>query len=169
MLFQNNNKQGFTLIELMVSITIITILLMVVMAVLGSFLKSQQTVQTVEALQNSNFIIANDIIQEVRWSTEAIIENSNPDLHNLIITNKDGYEVIYFITDQKLYKEVDGKQELLTPANVQVAKFLVKNDARSDEVPLLKFTITLEGLRQGEPISAQNSFWVSLRQKEVVF
>lgn len=165
-------KKGFTLIEILVSLSILGIILLLLVSMMNNFFRSGSRVKNIEELQNLNNLIINDLLQEVRWSNEPdgdlISTDGSGSILNIVRSN-DAKNISYYVSGEKLVKETGGNGEILTTEGVKVNDFTVENFSETDDdkVKLLKITVGLESESTGVKISTSKSIVVSLRKKSL--
>jgi len=135
-----NPKNGFTIVELLVAITLFSV---IVAIATGTFVQSLRTQRGVTALiaANSNVSLAMEqMAREIRTGQGFSLSGGE-----LNFTNARGQAVAYRLRNESIEKAVNGETGVITAANVRVSKlnFLLAGESPADGFPT-KIVIMLE-------------------------
>ena len=107
-------NRGYTLIELLVALSIFVIVVIVVLGLFSMAIKGQRKIIAQQNVQENARFLLEFMAKEIRMST---INSSNGVLGSLAITRSDGDPVDYTITSGKLFrndKQVNSDEVTIT-------------------------------------------------------
>jgi len=110
--------KGFTLVELMVAISISGIIFLAVSAIIGTLFSSSARVTQIDTLAQLKDDISKDISTSVRWASSVVVSPGNDEL---TLTSTQGDTTVYRLVDNELLKN----DIRLHPADHEVTAFSV--------------------------------------------
>lgn len=150
------NKKGFTLVELLITLVIAGLILTIVSGLFFNIFRSKTTIEEQQALPSTALTFYNQIEKKVKWADAVTGTGSS-----LVFEDEEGVHTIGISNGQLV---MDGVA--LTPEGIRVTDFGVSNYSSDPDLPSLKFTLDL----QSEEITThhyETSFVLSLRKKDV--
>lgn len=114
----HRSSQGFTLVELMVAISISGIIFLAVSALIGTLFSSSARVTQLDALSQIKDDIAKDMSNSVRWAPDVSVSPGNDEL---TLTSAQGEDTLYHVVDSQLFKN----DTPLSPIDYEVTDFSV--------------------------------------------
>lgn len=135
-----NSKNGFTIVELLVAVTLFTV---VVSIATGTFIQSLRTQRATVALiaANSNAGLAiEQMSREIRTGKGFSLSGGE-----LNFTNAKEQLIIYRLRNEAIERVINGEVGVITAANAKISKlnFLLAGESPADGLPT-KATIILE-------------------------
>ncbi|MDD5606317.1 MAG: prepilin-type N-terminal cleavage/methylation domain-containing protein [Candidatus Pacebacteria bacterium] len=144
-------KKGFTIIEMIVAVTVFSILFISVTGVFISILRAQRQAFTVNYLTDQASYSLEYLYRQIRDAQELIVGEDN-----IQIKDKNGVNVIIELKDQR----ISFGDSFLTPKDIIVGKLSVLKEPELDSL-YKKITILLEMSKDSHSLILQQT--ISLR------
>ena len=139
-------SRGFTLIEVMVSVSIFTIVVTIGIGSLITMVNTQKRLHMVRTTMDSLSFSLESMSRRIRTGTDIVVNNSG----SINFVDQNGKRINYFIDNNRLVLVDDIGQSFLTPINVRIDQFVIrdvglgKNDAKKSFIRIhLVGTITV--------------------------
>ncbi|MEA2113137.1 MAG: prepilin-type N-terminal cleavage/methylation domain-containing protein [Patescibacteria group bacterium] len=128
-LTKNKNKNGFTLVELLVALAVFGLLVSALSTIAISIIKAQRKTFAIQNIQEPARYILEVINKEIR--TSDIGSASGDNMPSLSITNFQGESVVYRFADNKIQRQVNGGVwQDLSPASLEITGgFYIVNES----------------------------------------
>ena len=137
-------RQGFTLIELIIYITVFAVIVVVFTLFVFNFINTYAKIRITKEVSESSQIAMEIMLLEIRHAEDIYISNSSFDSHpgKLSLKTEGGYIDFYLNENNQLYIEKEGQEaEPITPESIKVNSlifnYLTVNDTESIRIELL--------------------------------
>lgn len=127
------NQKGFTLVELLVGITITTMIFLTAGSVIGLFFRTDSKTERVETLEIAKNEILAEVSNAVRWSPSVTFTGG--DLGSVKTVDSE-----FTIVDGRLRKN----GEPITPQDVTITKFMIQNLSAAPSLKSLAIQVEIE-------------------------
>ncbi len=148
-------NKGFTLIELIIALTIFSLVIISMAAITVSMIKSQRKTFALQNIQEPARYISESMSKEIRMSQINSLDSGGSQRDILNITNDKNENVDYrFIAANRLQRQVDGGGwQYLSPANLEVTGgFYISKSSSPDRA---KVTIVMQIKSTGAKVEEQ--------------
>jgi prepilin-type N-terminal cleavage/methylation domain-containing protein len=113
-IFQKNNR-GFSLVELIIAMSVFTVLITIATGVFVRVIKTQRDLVTRLSIIDNAGLVLEQMTREIRTGYDFSIANPN-----LVFQNREGKQVQYLKNNDKIVRIVEGDSFELTSPNVKV-------------------------------------------------
>ncbi len=127
-MFLPSEKKGFTLIELMVSVSIFALVMTISMGAILSVLNANQKSQTLRSVVDNLNATLESMTRTIRFGTNYVCGDPG-DAHSpncagdstFTVIDSDGRTVVYSLSDSHIMRSIDGEEALaLTSPEVEI-------------------------------------------------
>ena len=154
---QAKHQQGFSLIELLIYITILAVLVMLLTEFLSKTLLVSSKYETTSEINHNARLIINRLSQETRWAAEVKTSESlfNQDAGKLVLVTSHG-EISFYLDNQAIYEQ-DGtySPKLLRNNKLAVDKFKIAHDEIKRLSEQNSFNVQLKLIETGRATSTR--------------
>lgn len=129
----NNKNSGFTLVELLLGVTIAVMISLTASSILALLFRSDIKTKRVEAMEQTKNDLQVDFSNAIRWAEIISFTSGNN-------TTLSVDQTTYKLQDEKILKN----DQPLTPSSVAVKKFSITDFSNSSDLKSLELIIELE-------------------------
>lgn len=148
-----NSKNGFSLIELLIAISLSGILFLGVSTLMISLFQSNTRVRQIDRLEQTKNDVAIELTNAIRWAKTVSF-----DTNALVLQTPNSTTNTYKFENNKVFKN----DSPITPPDVIVSNFVARNFGASPNLPLVQVSMDIAD-KQFPTITSHTQFVVSQR------
>lgn len=166
--YKTNKKNAFTLVELLIAVTVFVVVVSVVLSLFITGLKGHRKVIAIQDIQDNARFLLGFIAKEIRMSEI----NGNPTSSTLEITRSDGEQITYIFDGQNIQRTITDNPDDSGPINSEEVLItgsfytmgIGKND---DQQPRVTIIIKAEKVNVKPEEEAEINIQTTLSQRDL--
>lgn len=129
-------QKGFTMIELLIYMSIVTIALVVMTGFMADVTKSAAREKTTQGIQQNASLVIARLTQDIRAADSyPVLTEINPDQWQITI-QKGGNLIYYYLENYIVYYRVGTTSTPLTTNNVRVCQFYLQSNGNAVDIDI---------------------------------
>ncbi len=163
----NKKEQGFTLIEMLVTVVVFTTLMIIISGIFAQTLDLQRVAFNLQAIEENSRFALETMAREIRFAKLITPSTAEcPGTDSLNFTHPTNGEITYSLIDGQIHRTVDGIDTILTSGSVNITKlsFCVIGAEEDDNIqPKITILMSMEtGAKNPQDIDLQTTITTRL-------
>jgi prepilin-type N-terminal cleavage/methylation domain-containing protein len=158
---KRTQNQGFTLIEMLVTVAVFSVLMTIVGAIFVQTLDLQRIAFNLQTIEENSRFALEVMAKEIRFGEMMDPSTSCPGNDSLSLTHPVNGDIVYSLLDGRIHRNVNGIDTILTGDNVNVTRlsFCVSGTENDDGIqPRVTILMSMEtGIKNPQVIDLQTT------------